>query len=165
MKIISNFESLVLNKGALEKLTAENPDAIEEVCKDVFKELWIRFAAYGSSALDNDKAKKSFVFGAIDPEQVVSIAAGWNIGIRNAFRTALTAFSAGYDMPLPRVMADTLHNALHEVCDAWWDGASHCLYLGDGRFHCLLTDQQLEDIRQRPEQYIVLNLDVTSRAG
>lgn len=165
MKIISNFESLVLNKGALEKLTAENPDGTAEVCKSVFKELWIRFAAHGASALDNDKAKKSFVFGAIDPEQVINIAAGWNNEIRDAFHAALTDFSVGYDMPLPRVMADTLHNALHEACDAWWDGASHCLYLGDGRFHCLLTDQQLEDIRQRPEQYIVLNLDVISRAG
>lgn len=165
MKIISNFKTLVLSKGALEKLTAENPNAIAEVRKSVFKELWIRFAASGSSALDNDNTKKSFVFGAIDPEQVINIAAGWNNEISDAFHAALTDFTTGYNVPLPRAKADALSAALHEACDAWWGGASHCLYLGDGRFHCLLTDQQLEEIRQRPEQYIVLDLDVVFRAS
>lgn len=165
MQILTSFAVLGMEEIIVEQ-SAKDLDIITEVYTMLDHRLKIRLDVASATVLK--ESTPHFVFGAQDPGRLIEIAKGWNQEITETFSNALADMVVAQDyagpVPVDKAAAQALIGATKEAGDMWGPYSKHGVALEEAyRFHCILTNKELEDICLHPEQCMVVTMDTACR--
>jgi len=173
MHIITNFESLVLNKPDFSAPESDVRGFMDDLRHDVFESIE---SAYQDAVLGSDwylyqsYGENQFLFGGIDPDKLIATAQSWNQDIRKAVGPALVAadiISANGQFAMEKMQMNTPGTyeakiALRELDNDWFPVANHAVYVNNEfgiPYFCVhLLGKTLEDIIAHPENYIIIEV-------
>lgn len=148
-----------------------NLQDMEKARNEIFKAI---LQEYEDSATDKEISLSSywnennFLFGITDSERLIQRVLGWKNEIQAEFIRCLRVVCPNGKIPEPgELQIDStatyqLVCATRELDNTWFDNAEHAVYIenehGYPYFKVLLQDSEIEDIKEHPENYVILTV-------
>lgn len=146
----------------------------EEVCKSIFdalKEEYQDRSADKEAYLYEDYDEKRFLFGVVDPVALIARSNAWNQEIKEEFlrclkgvykKGAYDILPKAEDLPMDTNETYALRKAAQELDNSWFDYADHAVYMANSQgfpyFRVILSDDELKAIRERPQDYAIVEV-------
>lgn len=172
MRIITNLDALDFDQEVVRVFQRkDNPELIAQMLHDAFgtlSEAFLEYTTDPETYLYGDVDEERFMIGAQNPDQLMNAAKLWNQEIREKFVAALKGLGgAGITaetLPIDNDKTYAMACAARELDNCWWCYAEHATYLpnsiGYPYFQCSLDEKTLQDIINRPEQYMIVEVFV-----